>query len=222
MTSVAVLVMTDGRDDCLMDTVPTLDMLGGPITDRIVHDDTGDPDHHAQLRRWLPDWQIIATTRRSGFGGAYRHAYEWLRATTTATHIFATEDDFRITRLVDLTAMAEVLDTHPYLAQLALRRQPWNDVETAAGGIVESRPDNYTDCRSDHADWLEHRLFWTTNPSLFPRRILDRPWPTGLRSEGRFSADLFTDPDVRCGFWGARDSGEWCHHIGHQRVGHGY
>jgi len=29
-------------------------------------------------------------------------------------------------------------------------------------------------------------------------------------------------PDWRFGFWGARDSGEWCRHIGHERVGTGY
>ncbi len=220
---ITLLVMTDGRDDCLRHSVPTLQRLHGPVTRRVIHDDTGDPDHHKRLADWFPDWDIIATVRRSGFGGAYRHAQEWLAHATAEPFIFSTEDDFQITRDVDLVAAADVLTRQPYLAQLALRRQPWNDVERAAGGIVESRATDYVDRADDQGrEWLEHRLFWTTNPSLYPRRILDHPWPTVPQSEGIFSLRLFTDPAIRCGFWGARQSGEWCHHIGHERVGHGY
>ncbi len=221
-----VLVMTDGRLDCLRASLASVMVhLHGPVTRWVVHDDTGDARYHQLLTRHLTaTWELVTTPSRSGFGGAYRHAYDWIVANDDAGYVFSTEDDFVLTRPVDLMAMAQVLAERDHLTQLALRRQPWNATEKAAGGIVESHPAEYTD-RSDtdgHA-WLEHRLFHTTNPSLLPRRILtDHRWPTGPSSETAFSADLFTDTDACAGYWGSRDSGEWCRHIGHQRVGRGY
>ena len=224
--SVTVLVMTDGRLDCLTQTLPSLTTyLHGDVDEWVIHDDTGDPDHHATLRRHLPPtWRLITTPRRAGFAGAYRHAYEWLLAHTTSSYVFSTEDDFVLTRDVDLTEMAFVLSHRAGLAQLALRRQPWNDAERAAGGIVECHPHRYADYHDHHDNqWLEHRLFYTTNPSLIPRSVLaSHPWPTVPGSEGVFSAGLFADPTTRSGFWGARTSGEWVQHIGAHRRGHGY
>ena len=60
------------------------------------------------------------------------------------------EDDFRLTRRIDLTAMVEVLNRTPNLAQLALRRQPWND-ERAAGDCGGA-PDDFPGGR---AGWPE-------------------------------------------------------------------
>lgn len=223
---ITVLVMTDGRLDCLRASMASLmTHLHGPVTRWLVHDDTGDAVYRKLLRDMLgPVWELITTEQRSGFGGAYRHAYDWWLGNDTNDYLFSTEDDFTLTRAVDLEAMTQVLADHDHLTQLALRRQPWNPTEAAAGGIVESRPKDYTDCADvDGHAWLEHRVFHTTNPSLIPRRVLAaHPWPTVPHSEGVFSADVFTDPQARAGYWGARDSGEWCRHIGTVRVGRGY
>ena len=223
--SVTVLVMTDGRLDCLTESLPSLTRhLHGDVDQWVIHDDTGDPDHHAVLQQLSPTWRVITTAQRAGFGGAYRHAYDWLLAHTTSGYVFSTEDDFVLTRDVDLTEMAFVLSHRAGLAQLALRRQPWNAEERAAGGIVECHPDRYADYH-DHRDnqWLEHRLFYTTNPSLIPRSVLAaHRWPTVPGSESVFSAGLFADPTTRSGFWGSRASGEWVQHIGAHRRGHGY
>jgi hypothetical protein len=221
---ISLLVMTDGRADCLARSVASFDRLHGPITSRIIHDDSGDPDYTAHLKATYPGWALYSTGTRSGFAGAYRSAWAWLRIHDRNPLILSTEDDFVVTRDVDLRAMATVLDACPYLVQMALRRQAWNLAEIAAGGIVEQHPDEYTDCHDGVHDWLEHRRFFTTNPSLFRRRlILSHEWPDGPDSEGRFGVKLLlTDPTARSAFWGARDSGEWVQHIGIQRVGKGY
>ena len=223
---VVVIVMTDGRLDCLRESLPSLqDRLHGPVSQWLVHDDTGDPEHHQRLRDELPPtWQLVTTAQRSGFGGAYRHAYDWILAHTHQPFVFSTEDDFVLTRDLNLTEMAFVLSHRAGLAQLALRRQPWNDTERAAGGIVECHPGKYGDYDDHHGNqWLEHRLFYTTNPSLIPRSVLAaHRWPTVPGSEGVFSAGLFADPTARSGYWGSRASGEWCQHIGYERRGRGY
>lgn len=219
---IVLVVMTDGRRGCITEAVASFDQLHGPITRRVIHDDSGDDDYREWLTVTFPEFQLLTTEGRSGFGGAYANAWRCL-SRVPERFVFSTEDDFVFTRPVDLQAMADVLDGCPSLHQLALRRQPWNDQERAAGGIVEQHPGDYVEFVDQaHRRWLEHRRFFTTNPSLYRRSLCGRGWPNVPHSEGIFSHQLFADPDARCGFWGARDSGEWVRHIGHERAGTGY
>lgn len=223
--TVALLVMTDGRVDCIDQAIPSaLEHLQGPITRRTIHDDSGDPDYRAWLRRRfgaLGFEVIYHPAGRQGFGGAYRNAWRFLTQ-CHELYVFSTEDDFTFNRPVDLGAVADVLDRFPHLVQLALRRQPWNDQERAAGGIVEQHPHDYTEHYWNGHRWLEHRRFLTTNPSMFRRALCARGWPDVEHSEGVFTHQLIEDPEVRFGFWGSRDSGEAVTHIGVERVGTGY
>lgn len=227
--TVALLVMTDGRRDCIARTVPEfLDKFDRPdlLSELVIHDDSGDPEYN----RWLVDefaprgFAVARAAGRSGFGGAIRSAWQHLRDYSSARFVFHLEDDFVPRRTVPLSEMLAVLVDEPELVQLALRRQPWNDDERAAGGIVEQHPGDYSD-EIDAAGrrWLEHRRFFTTNPSLYRAELLEEEWPRGPHSEGRFTIELLAaNPARRFGFYGARDSGEWVEHIGLQRVGTGY
>lgn len=219
-----LLVMTDGRDELLDQSLP-LWAENVPHTGIVIHDDTGDRKHRQVLagRYRSLGVDIIGGDKRRGFGGAIEAAWIHLLGLTDA-YVVHIEDDFLPTREVDWISAACVIESHPYLVQLALRRQPWNDEERAAGGIVESHPEDYDDRRSIGGDeWLEHRRFFTTNPSIYRRTLCRRRWPSGSNSEGRFGLDLLeAEPAARFGFWGSRDSGEWCEHIGHERVGVGY
>lgn len=217
---ICFLVMTDGRREYIERTIPSmLAHLHGPITRRVIHDDSGDGVYQAWLRDRFPTFELITTPERAGFGGAIRSAWEQVRH-VDERFIFATEDDFVLDRRVELQDMMTALDTYPNLQQLALRRQPWNDEERAVGGVVELAPSSYEEVDES---FLQHRNFWTTNPSLFRSDVTwKHPWPRGSRSEGMFTANLLRSPKVRFGYWGARDSGVWVTHIGEERIGVGY
>lgn len=226
-----VQVFTDGRRDCIERTISSAgDMLNGPITERVIHDDSGDPANRAWLEARFPDWQVIGGAQRSGFDGAIIRAWAEIADRSLAWWVFHLEDDFIFRREVDLIAMAGVLAMQPHLVQMALRRQPVAPAEIAAGGVVECFPDEYAE-RSDQLGnvWLEHRLFFTTNPSVYSTDLCRLGWPFGEHSEARFTARLLRDgysdatPDaVRFGYWGSRDSGEAVEHIGAHRVGTRY
>ena len=220
---IALLVMTDGRDH-IFETIPSAEaFLLGSISEKWIHDDSGDARHADKLRRIFPGWRVVSTAGRSGFGGAIRSAWSTLLAESSAPFVFHLEDDFTFRRIVELDRMASVLVHHPELAQLALRRQPWNVEELAAGGIVELHPEDFAEVEDERGNvWLEHSRFFTTNPGLYRRELMEREWPTGEQSEGRFSLQLFEDPAARSGYWGSRDSGEWVSHIGQHRAGTGY
>jgi hypothetical protein len=223
---IALLVMTDGRDDLLDRALAvdwrTVDGLER-VTERWIHDDTGSDEHRRELAARYPEFVQLGAGPRRGFGGAIRQSWSRLRECSSARYVLHLEDDFVLTRPLDLAAMVKVMDRHPYLTQMALRRQPWNEDERRAGGIVERQPDDYTEVRDGDHIWLEHRRFWTTNPSIYRRSLCEREWPVGLESEGRFGLALWaSDPSYRAAFWGSRDSGERCEHIGRERVGSGY
>lgn len=227
-----VLVMTDGRDAELAVTLESLARhVTGPIDRVWLHDDTGDEPHRGRLEHDPRGYRVIGRGPRRGFGGAITHAWGVVADCTRARFLFHVEGDFEFRRPVDLAAMAAVLDRHPYLVQMALRRQAWSAAERAAGGVVEQRAAEYVDASwpaarspgADGVEWLEHRLFFTTNPSLIPMWLVRQGWPTGPQSEGRFAMHLFgNSPDARAGYWGARTDPPWVEHIGHQRIGTGY
>lgn len=149
---IALLVMTDGRDT-IYQTIPTAEaFLDGPISERWIHDDSGDPANTEKLRRIFPEWTVVSTAGRSGFGGAIRSAWHTLREQSSADFVFHLEDDFTFHRLVPLDQLALLLLRHPELAQVALRRQPWNAEELAAGGIVELHPDDFVDEHDPYFD----------------------------------------------------------------------
>lgn len=212
-----MLVMTDGRDECLARASATWHRIRG--VDRVVvHDDTGDAAYRKALRAHYPAWQHIAEGPRRGFGGAIRYAWQHLAA-SDSTHVFHMEDDFEVTRDVDLSAMGAVLAANPHVAQMALRRQAWSPDEIAAGGVIEMAPEAYT----DHTDppWMEHTQFFTTNPCLYPIALTAEGWPEGDYSEGMFTIAL-RNAGRTFGYWGSRTDSPWVRHIGEYRVGRGY
>jgi hypothetical protein len=236
--TIALLVMTNGRDGYLSQTIASArENLSGNIVERWIHDDAGDLAHGAMLDELYPDFVQIprVPTARAGFGGSIRFAWERLARSSRADFVFHLEDDFTFNRPVDLDAMAALLVSEPLLAQVALRRQAWNEGERAAGGVVEQHPHAYTDRGAmvvtdsslvTRVEWLEHMLFFTTNPCLYPRRTMHDglplwTWPRGSNSEGHYSIRL-REAGYRFAFWGSRHDKPWVHHIGVERTGNGY
>lgn len=227
---IALLVVTDGREDYLTQCLASVKHLTGPIGERWMFDDTGDNTYRARLAESYPEFRHINAGPRQGYGGAIRAAWAQLRAHSNADWVFHLEQDFIIDRTVDLSAMVDVLTSRPHLAQMALRRQAWNSAERAAGGVIEQHPGDYTDMYDAFGrSWLEHRRFFTTNPCLYRRTLCDMDWPEGAESEGRFTHQILTagTPEVagllvRFGYWGERGDDPWVSHIGHNRTGVGY
>lgn len=226
------MVFTNGRST-IHETIASAEAnLSGPISERWIHDDSGDPRNHEILANRYPEYTLIAPERNLGFGGAIRNAWAHLREHSSAEFIWHQEDDFTYNRPVDLYELMHVLNARPHLVNLALRRQPVNEYEAAAGGVIECWPDAYVDMSMNAAmetgarelHWLEHTLFFTTNPGLYRRQLiwwLD--WPAGVGSEGQFTRDVLTESNrAKFGYYGARASGEAVHHIGDTRTGTGY
>lgn len=156
-----------------------------------------------------------------GFAGAIQEGWRRVLA-TGADWCFHLESDFLLNSWLPLNEMIALLESAPMLAQVALKRQPWNPAEIAAGGIVEVDPEAFTERSDELATWTEHRRFFTTNPSVYPRRLCRIGWPQEPYSEGVFTHTLLRDPLLRFAYWGAKHAPPAVHHIGAERAGAGY
>lgn len=218
---VALLVIGDGRDALKQDT----------------------------LRSWneaAHDHELVTLVdvddrfHTMGFCGAIRDGWERLRvlrAIRPFDYVFHLEEDWRFDRDFSIRDMADVLDSDTSLAQIALRRGPENDIEAAAGGLVEVWPDEYSDAslfvggvhppptveEARQIDYLRHRLYWTTNPSLYHADLVAHyDWPEGPRCEAAFTLTMQAE-SLAFAFLGSRSESPWITHTGrHQRRGRGY
>lgn len=221
--SFTLLVLTDGRGECLARTLASAEVALGPVFDRrlIVNDCPGREYQHWLLNQYGHAFEVIGPGRqRRGFGGAISAG--WDAVGPGDGFVFHLEDDFVFNRPVELGLMRALLDRYVSLAQVALLRQPWNDEERAAGGVMAVHPEAFTDRYDDRiGDWVEHRRFFTTNPCLYPRHLLQRRWPTGAFSEGKFTHQLL-EAGMSFAYWGKTTDAPWVHHVGEERVGVGY
>lgn len=195
--TVCLLLIHDGREDYLERTLASARECLPTFDQRIVVDDS---------------------THTLGFAGAIQHG--WGQAETD--WIFHLEADFTFNAPIDVRGMIATLDRHQHLAQLVLKRQPWNAEEKAAGGIVELHADDFTERYDGRSVWTEHRRFWSTNPGVYHRRFVELGWPQEPFSEGVFTHRLLADPDLRFAFWGGKYAPPLVEHIGLRRAGTGY
>lgn len=223
MGGITLLVITDGRAHCLDRTINSVDEQLPDFDRRVIVNDSVDYTYGSWLEeRYGGRFDIIHPdgTKR-GFAGAIQAGWEDI-ASTSADWVWHQEDDFLINRYVPIHRMCDVMLRHPELVQLALVRQPWSSDEIAAGGLLEQAPNDYRDRDEAGDQWLEHRRFFTTNPSLYRASLCHAGWPQVPRSEGIFTHWLLEDPAVRFGYWGRRSDKPWVTHIGNERVGTGY
>lgn len=132
-------------------------------------------------------------------------------------YVFWLEHDFRFLNHVPVDRLQAVLEDH-WLAQVALMRQPVNEAEKAAGGVVASRPGRFW---PQAGGYLLHEEYFTTNPSMMRTSfMLENPWPEdGEECEGKFGIALRII-GYRFAVWG--DGKPWVEHVGELRTGKGY
>ena len=212
---IALLVMTDGRKQYIHKTLASaFSELDGPIVHRVMFDDSADEANHQWLRDNFPNFDLYYKPTRQGFGGAINSAWHILR-NYDFDYVFHLEDDFTFNRPVILKDMAKKLEENPNVFQMALRRQPWNNEERAAGGVIQRWPDQF----HQQDGFISHRLFFTTNPSLYRKSLIDsRDYATVKDAEGHFTLSITAESPEYCfGFWGDKSDQPWVTHIGAER-----
>lgn len=167
------------------------------------------------------DYQVIRVSdsdHELGFHGAIQAG--WDRIPRDARYVFHQEDDFIHEKPIPLEAMIWLLEHHDDLAQVSLKRQAVNERERKAGGIVEADPADFHERQDGGVTWTEQRRYFTTNPSLYRRNLVNAGWPQEPNSEGIFTHCLL-DNGYRFAIYGAPLDPPRVNHVG-TRQGVGY
>lgn len=226
--STVLLIMTSGRKKYLEETMDSFDLNVGmqSISRVVINDDSGNEDFTQWLHDTFWDAEIISSGKPSGFGGAIRRAWKYLKETKQPEdkYIFHLEEDFTFNEIISIEDMKK--DMADSVVQSALKRQPWNQAEIEAGGVMELNPSAY----KQQGNNFHHRLFFTTNPSLYRYDLVNGGWPQDPYSEGKFWHGILSEglpynnlnPDLlQCIYY--RGYKELVTHIGVDRAnGFGY
>jgi hypothetical protein len=211
--------MTNGRKEYFIQQLSTLHYLHGEFSRKLIHDDSGDENYG----RWLDSFgfEVFHTKGRLGFTKAMISAWDNLKEDINEW-VFHLEDDFLFTTPVSVDDMIKIILEHDNLAQIALLRQPIGDREKKKGGIIQSHPERYTDCTDGQLNWVEHRVNFTCNPTLYRKKLIyDFPWPDVKDSERHYGPMLYA-AGLKCAYFGKSTDQPKVHHIGDVRVGFGH
>ncbi|MCU1500578.1 MAG: hypothetical protein JWM47_4531 [Acidimicrobiales bacterium] len=210
---VIVVCLTNGARDTLTATLASAEeMLDGPIGRRVIANDSGRPIV-------VDGWEDVRIGKGSGYTRATAAALT-LASESGQPWVFFLEDDFTFNEPIDLTDMQRLMGAHPELVQLSLKRQPWYDYEVTAGGIIEVKPEQFT----QRPGYVEHRYYWAQNPMLCRRALLaQHPWPQCPGSERAFGNLIFeADPSHVAGIYGRIEDPPRVTHHGVERAGAHY
>lgn len=239
--TITVVVHTGGLDATWIERSAYLERslaslserVTGPIVQRVIYSDwdTHRDDLEALAKR---HGFYVAGEGHHGYTVSMQRMWSYLRRRAVGDYVFQTEDDFTFDRDVDLQQLVDTLRTDPKLLQIALLRDAYYQDEQETGGILGWPEPAFTRVGVNGTSRLEHRLFFTANPSLFRRSLTDTPWPSEQQSrrilkrredqmpssETAFGQIILADPAARVAFWG--DGEQWVSHIGAVRAGVGY
>jgi hypothetical protein len=226
---VAVILRTGGEEETWEDRVSYLrrslaslaERVRGPIVQRVIYSDWGHA-RKAELDAIAAEhgFYVVGPERHRGYTASAQLLWRYLDARVRADFIFLTEDDFVYERDVDLEPFLDTLEANPQLRQVALLRDPYPS-EVERGGVLGWPAESFElrDAGNGHGR-LEHRNFWTMNPSLMRRSIAKMPWPSQSSSERGFGDAVLRDPDARGALWGTGEPG--ITHIGATRAASAY
>lgn len=192
-----------------------------PWERRVVFSDWP-PEERAELVLIAEErgFYVVGPEDQQGFTRSMQLMWRYIDRNVGADFVFQAEDDFQLTRDVDVAEMARALASQPHLVQMALLRAPCYPPEYEKGTIL-GHPREHFEERTDGArQWLEHRRFFTLNPMLIRKDLTRREWPTGEHTETIYGRLLFSDRRARSAFWG--DGSSWMTHLGETRAGSGY
>lgn len=212
-------IIDNKRPEYLSKTIESIEQkLNFDFISKVLIDDSGDKMYsNYLLDMYGNNYSICSHSTNKGLSGSIRSLWDIARS-IDVDFVFHVEGDFLFNIDIDINNLSRIFEVESNLAQVALKRQPVNHEEASVGGLMEMNPSTYVDKYIESLDfnWVEHRNYFTLNPSLYPRWVIDLGWEVGW-GEKEFSDRLFSNQLNRCGFFGKKEDPPIVTHIGTSR-----
>jgi hypothetical protein len=225
-TDICLIVLTSGRKDLISQTIPAwIDKYKDTFDNKFIVDDSGDENYREWLKQYSDKYNfkiINVSDKNLGYIYAMQKVLDTFKL-SGKRYMFFLEEDFIPKVNIDFDKMKYLLENNKEMIQISLMRQPWYQEEIDAGGLIESRKENFENItEKNNIKWVKHRAYFTGNPSLISDKVLEYGWPNALWSETLFGKIL-----VRKGFYfgilGLPGDHDWLavEHIGYYQKGIG-
>lgn len=223
---ICLVVLTNGRKDLISQTVPAwMDKYNDVFNNKFIIDDSGDKDYREWLKQYSNKYNfkiINVGDENLGYAEAMQKVLDTFRSLGNK-YMFFLEEDFLPKVNIDFNKMRYLLENNKEVIQISLMRQPWYKEEIDAGGVVQTKKQNFENItEKNDIKWVKHREYFTGNPSLISDKVLKYSWPKVRWSEYFFGKKLLEE-GFYFGILGSIDSDDWIavEHIGHYQKGVG-
>lgn len=193
---------------------------------QIIFDDSGKHEYFNSLsQKYSKDFEVVEITNNAmGHAGAMKFIFSYLKQ-IDVDYFVQVEEDWMLFRELPVSEIMDTLENNKHLSQMRLPRAVWynpqyyKDIES--GSLLKNHLDlpGVSWLKKDKwFEWRGPRYFWTHNPSVFHRSILDNDYPQILthgQHEGEFGKMLLDkNPEYMSGFWATNIYDAYILHIG--------
>lgn len=211
----SLVVIGDGRGDCLRECVPAIfEHVHVPFHSRVMVDDSGDVEYGQGLDLSYSDFRIVHGGRR-GMAGAVQAGFDAVLE-TEPDYVLWIEEDMILTRPLPVMAAVEELEAHPNVAQMCFPRQAIDPSEGTDQLAAICAQASFV---TKHDRFTAQDFIFSMNPCLIPRRVLEMGWPSGplgVGNEAGMTRKLL-DAGYVFGQWGHPGDEPWAYHLGYAR-----
>lgn len=230
MTGKLPLIVVSHRKRMFLETaLNSLRVFSRGLREPVIVDDSGSSAHRA----WLAQrgYKVASVGQdNEGYLSAMNKVWEVAYdLTPRSDYVFLWEEDFTLTRPLNVGLMVGVMDEHYDLAQLNVQRQPVYGVERRHGFIASHEVRGYgiSKHRTGGVPWVRRERPFTTNPCLLRSSVLDVPWPTREEADqcdggAEPAMSLKLEPNYAFGWFGAADVPHSRHIGSNRKTGTGY
>ena len=217
MNKIILGIIDNKRPEFLAQTITSIEAnISYDFLKKVIIDDSGDAAYGIYLQELYGNrYHIISHVKNLGLSGSVRSLWG-LALFLDADFVMHIEGDFTFNQSIDVEDLWYVLGEYKNIAQVALKRQPCNPGEIEVGGFMKQNPESYRSGICGGKLYVTHRNFFTLNPCVYPRWVMELGWEQGW-GEKEFGERLFANPETYCAYLGKIDDPPLVEHIGNYR-----
>ncbi len=212
------IVTTNGRPFIHDSLASYAKQVSGPITRRILWDDSGDQAVRDDLidryeGEWLVSWPGDEAV---GYSESIRRLWILLHH-LPERFVFHCEDDFLFNVPVDLGDVCAFLDKHKEVAEVTFLRNRCYPAEMDPATVLGHNPKRLKDRKQGPWRWSEHTMYFSANPSVYRKDLVQLGWPLDKGSEMVVTHRILAQGQ-HFAYWGHKKDEPTLTHIGEYRA----
>lgn len=223
----AIFFLGNGRKGYLERTIASWEanLIDMP-KHKIIFDDSNNDEYIVWLTNKYQDKFSIVPIKDNPYGhaGALRQIFNYLKDVDVEYFLYV-EEDWMLFRPLQIKKIISTMAENKHILQMRIPRTIWysddHHIDLESGSILKHHLDLPRSKWSQKSDWFEWRgkfYFWSHNPSVFDKRILNEAYPldkTHGQHEYSFGINLLNKyKNGVSGFWAKNIYDAYITHIG--------